>query len=141
MLTTNTKIHDLLDQTGLFEAGQLATILSNARENGISIREAVLAGTTLKEDAFLEKLAEAMHIPFQRLKDTKIEAQTLEKLPTKAIFQYNVVPLAEEENSLLVATSNPFAPGLVDALRSARMKTFPPRRKSSTGSARKPSTA
>jgi type II secretion system protein E len=119
MLTTNTKIYELLDQTGLFEGDQLAVLLANARENALPIRDAVLAGTTLKEDVFLEKLAEAMRIPFQRLKDTTIEVETLEKIPTKAIFQYNVVPLAEEENGLLVATSNPFTPGLVDALRLA----------------------
>ena len=119
MLTTNTKIHDLLDQTGLFEDNQLAVILADARENNRSICEAVLSGTTLKEDIFLEKLAEAMRLPFQRLKETELDSEILEKIPTKAIFQYNVVPLEEEENSLLVATSNPFTPGLVDALRLA----------------------
>ncbi len=119
MLTKNRRIHDLLDSTQLFEPGALAAILSNARENGIPIREAVLSGSSLKEEEFLEKLAEAMELPFQRLKEIEIENEILEKLPTKAIFQYNVVPLAEEENSLKVATSDPFIPGLVDALRLA----------------------
>ena len=119
MLTTNTRIHELLDQTGLFEDPQLATLLGKARESGQSIREAVLAGTELKEELFLEKLAEAMNLPFRRLKDIEIDAETLEKIPTKAIFQYNVIPLSEEENCLLVATSDPFTPGLADALRLA----------------------
>ncbi len=119
MLTTNTKIYDLLESTGLFEASQLAAILSNARTNGLPIREAVLAESTVKEEAFLEKLAEALGLSFQRLKEIEIQEEILEKLPTKAIFQYNVVPLAEEEGYLLVATSNPFVPGLVDALRLA----------------------
>lgn len=119
MLTTNTRIHELLRQTGLFEDASLAALLAGARETGQSVREAVLAGTELKEEAFLQKLAEAMNLPFRRLKDIEISDETLNKLPTKAIFQYNVVPLSEEENSLLVATSNPFAPGLADALRLA----------------------
>lgn len=119
MLTTSTKIQGLLEATKLFKDGQVDAILSSARENGLSIREAVLSGSTVKEEEFLEKLAVAMGLPFQRLKETKIETEILEKLPTKAIFQYNVVPMAEEGNSLLVATSNPFIPGLVDALRLA----------------------
>jgi len=119
MLTINKRIRNLLDATELFEAGQLDAILTDARENGLSIREAVLSGSTVKEEEFLEKLAEAMDIPFQRLKETEIHDEILERLPTKAIFQYNVVPLAEEDNCLMVAASNPFAPGLVDALRLA----------------------
>ena len=119
MLTKNRRIYDLLDSTQLFKPGELTAILSNARENGLPIREAVLSGTSLKEEEFLEKLAKAMELPFQRLKEIEIENEILEKLPTKAIFQYNVVPLAEEGNSLQVATSDPFIPGLVDALRLA----------------------
>ena len=119
MLTTNTKIPYLLAATGFFEAGQPATLLANARENSLSIREAVLAGTELKEDEFLEKLAGVMSLGYQRLKDVEIDAAVLEKLPPKAVFQYNVIPLAEEATFLTVATSDPFTPGLVDALRLA----------------------
>ena len=119
MLTKNTRIHDLLEATGLFEAKQLAAILSNARENGLSIREAVLSGSPVKEEVFLEKLATVMELPFQRLKEMEIQDDILEKLPTKAIFQYNIVPLTEEDGALTIATSNPFTPGLTDALRLA----------------------
>jgi len=119
MLTINKRIRNLLEATELFEAGQLDAILADARENSLSIREAVLSGSTVKEEEFLEKLAEAMDIPFQRLKETEIQDEILERLPTKAIFQYNVVPLTEEDGCLKVATSTPFTPGLVDALRLA----------------------
>jgi len=119
MLTMNTRIHDLLEATGLFEPNSLNTILSNARENGLPIREAVLTGSEVKEEALLVKLAEVMALPFQRLKEIEIDSKILEKLPPKAIFQYNVVPLSEEDDSLKVATSDPFVPGLVDALRLA----------------------
>ncbi|MEN7972358.1 MAG: GspE/PulE family protein [Verrucomicrobiota bacterium] len=119
MLTTNQRIRDLLEATNLFEAEQLDAILSAAREDNLSIREAVLSGSEVKEEEFLDKLAEAMGIPFQRLKEIEIQDDVLEKIPTKAIFQYNVAPLAEENGRLKVATSDPFAPGLVDALRLA----------------------
>jgi type II secretion system protein E len=119
MLTTNIKIRELLESTGLFEPPQLDAILADARENGLSIPEAVVKGSSVKEEAFLEKLAEVMALPFQRLKDIEIESEILEMIPTKAIFQYNVVPLTQTGQSLQVATSDPFMPGLADALRLA----------------------
>jgi len=119
MLTTNTRIHDLLESTGLFERVQLQELLSNARSNGRPVCEVALETPELKEEEFLEKLAGTMELPFRRLKDLEIDDGILEKLPTKAIFQYNVIPLSEEDGCLKVATSDPFIPGLVDALRLA----------------------
>jgi type II secretory ATPase GspE/PulE/Tfp pilus assembly ATPase PilB-like protein len=73
----------------------------------------------LKEDQFHEKLAEVMGLEYERLKDVAIEREVLALVPTKAIFQYNVVPLSEKDGCLRVATSKPFVPGLVDGLRLA----------------------
>ncbi|MDF7823820.1 GspE/PulE family protein [Pontiellaceae bacterium B12227] len=119
MLTKNTRIHDLLAATGLFDDKLLETILGEARENGTPICKAVLEGSEIKEEPLLEKLAEITNLSFQRLKEVEIENEVLEKLPTKAIFQYNVIPLAYKDECLKVATSDPFIPGLVDALRLA----------------------
>ena len=120
MLTTTSRIRDLLDQTGLFEAEQLDVILENERGNNQTICETVLITMPdFKEEAFLEKLAKAMDLQFQRLKDAEIADEVLARIPTKAVFQYNVVPLSEAEGILNVATCNPFVPGLVDALRLA----------------------
>ena len=119
MLTKNTRILDLLAATGLFEDKLLQDIIREARENGMPICKAILEGSEVKEEPLLEKLAEATNLTFQRLKDIEIENEVLEKLPTKAIFQYNVIPLLHEDGYLKVATSDPFTPGLVDALRLA----------------------
>jgi type II secretion system protein E len=119
MLTTNTRIHDLLLATGLFENKALEALLAQARENGTPIREAVMATNKIKEDEFLENLAEVMELSYQRLKDIEIEGGILEKLPTKAIFQYNVIPLEVDGDYLKVATCDPFIPGLIDALQLA----------------------
>jgi type II secretion system protein E len=119
MLTTNTKINDLLEATGLFNAQQLEKLLKEARENSTPVCAALLANSEVKEEPLLEKLAKTMGLAFQRLKEVEIAGNVLERLPTKAIFQYNVIPLSFEDNYLKVATSNPFIPGLVDALRLA----------------------
>ncbi|MDF7800543.1 GspE/PulE family protein [Pontiellaceae bacterium B1224] len=119
MLTTNTRIYDLLAATGLFEEKALMATLDEARENGMPTCQAVLEKNDIKEEPFLIKLAEAMNLPFQRLKEVEIETEILEKIPTKAIFQYNIIPLGLENDCLKVATSDPFIPGLADALRLA----------------------
>ena len=51
--------------------------------------------------------------------DQPIAGEILEKVPTKAVFQYNVVPVGIENGTLRVATSEPFRPGLADSLRLA----------------------
>ena len=43
----------------------------------------------------------------------------LARLPTKAVFQYNVIPVSFDGATLLVASNNPINPGLIDALRLA----------------------
>ncbi|NNJ70395.1 MAG: type II/IV secretion system protein [Kiritimatiellales bacterium] len=116
MLTTHTRIHDLLEATGLFEAGQLEEILQAARANSQPVCATILELSDLKEDELLTRLAESMVLPYQRLKEVEIDPAILEKLPPKAIFLYNVMPLAEEDGCLMVATSDPFTPGLADAL-------------------------
>lgn len=120
MLMNHTRVRNLLEKTGLFDEQQVDALLVHARENSVPIREAAQeTNPTLKEDEFLEKLAEAMGLGFERLKGIQIDPEILSRIPTKAIFQYNVVPLAEEDGRLQVATSDPFIPGLVDGLRIA----------------------
>ena len=64
-------------------------------------------------------LATAMELPFERLKEIEIESTLLDSVPPKAIFQYNTIPVREENQSLLFATADPFAQGLIDALQLA----------------------
>jgi len=119
MLATKNRIHGLLEATGLFEERQLDGLLAEARENRTPICATLVARSDTKEEQLLGKLAEAMELPFQRLKDVEVENSVLERIPTKAVFQYNIIPLSEGEDGLKVATSDPFTPGLIDSLRLA----------------------
>ncbi|MGD9874533.1 MAG: GspE/PulE family protein [Kiritimatiellia bacterium] len=120
MTTAGTqKLAGLLEQTGLFTPAQIEDILQRQQQSSMSITDVVLDMGYARDDEFLQALAKTMAIPFVRLSDTAIDAAILQKLPTKAVFQYNVVPVAMEKGALRVATHNPFHPGLVDALRLA----------------------
>ncbi len=109
----------MLEATRLFNDEQVETLLGRHQEEEKAIADLVMETGYARDDVFLKALAEAMSIPFVRLASLPIEKSALEKLPTKAVFQYNVIPVAVEENTLRVATHDPFLPGLIDALRLA----------------------
>ena len=114
-----TSLTGLLKRTGLLSEAQITTLLQHAQQNDLSITRAAVAQGFTTEDAFLESLASVLHVPFLRLGTMSIEAAILEKLPTRTVFQYNVIPYAIENGALMVATNDPFDSGLVDALRLA----------------------
>jgi general secretion pathway protein E/type IV pilus assembly protein PilB len=109
----------LLKRTGLLTEAQTGALLQHAQQNELSIIRAAVAQGFATEEALLESLAAVLHLPFIRLGAMTIEAGVLEKLPTRAVFQYGVIPYALENGALRVATNDPFDPGLVDALRLA----------------------
>ncbi|MDD2240864.1 MAG: GspE/PulE family protein [Kiritimatiellae bacterium] len=103
----------------MFNSSQIEELAIKQRES-----EGVLSATVVeleyaREEAFLKALAEAMKVPFVRVGEQPIPGEILEKVPTKAVFQYNVIPVGVEGAALRVATSEPFRPGLADALRLA----------------------
>ncbi len=119
MATSATHIGQLLERTGLFETGQVEALMDAARQSDESITELITQQGFAREDEFLKALAEAMKLPFMELSTEDIEQDVLEALPTKAVFQYNVIPVANLDNALLVACNNPLDAGLLDALRIA----------------------
>ncbi len=109
----------LLEATGLFSPSQIEELAIKQRENDGVLTATVAALEYAREDAFLAALAKAMQVPYIRVGDKPIPGEILEKVPTKAVFQYNVIPVGVENGTLRVATSEPFRPGLADSLRLA----------------------
>ncbi len=114
-----TSLTGLLKQTGLLSESQITALIQDAHQNDLSLTRAAVGQGFTTEEAFLESLASVLRLPFLRLGTMTIEAAILEKLPTRAVFQYNVIPYAIENGALMVATNDPFDAGLVDALRLA----------------------
>ena len=118
-ITTTAKLADLLEKIGLFTPPQIEEILARQQQSGMPVADVVVGQGYAREDAFLEKLAGIMGIPFIRVGEVPIEQDILARLPTKAVFQYNVIPIGMENGVLRVAVHDPFRQGLVDALRLA----------------------
>ena len=117
----SSRLGGLLRQTGLFNESQIEELLLKQRDNDGCLSAAVAESGYAKEDAFLEALARAMGVGYRRVKeDEEVPPEALEAVPAKAVFQYNVMPLAlDGRGTLTVATGEPFRPGLLDALRLA----------------------
>jgi type II secretion system protein E len=119
-VSTMHRLASLLQQTGLFAPEQIEEILLRQKQQtGGGVTDIIVSHGFAREEAFLEKLAEAMKLPFVHLDELTIAPDTLSKLPPKAVFQYNVIPVALESGLLRVATHDPFRQGLMDALRLA----------------------
>ena len=114
-----THLASLLKRCDVLDDAQIATVLEKQGTGGRSLAETVTDLGFAREPVFLEALAKAMDIPYLRLTDSAITRDVLEALPAKAVFQYKVIPWKIENNTLRVVTCDPFAPGLVDALRLA----------------------
>jgi hypothetical protein len=88
-------------------------------EGGKSVTEVAVESGLTREPAFLEALAKAMDLPYCRASEVAIPRESLDALPAKAVIQFKVIPWRTEDGALRVITSDPFTPGLIDALRLA----------------------
>jgi type II secretion system protein E len=109
----------ILSRTGFFTEAQAETLIAASQKNGVSITQTVVSEGYAREEEFLEALGGILRMSFVRLGAIAIEPAVLERIPTRAVFQYNVLPISMENGSLLVATSDPFRAELADALRVA----------------------
>jgi general secretion pathway protein E/type IV pilus assembly protein PilB len=118
-MTVPSSLAAILQRTELLKPEQIATVLEKSVQSGQGITATVVAEGFASEPEYLAALAKALNLPYRELDAATIETAVLEKLPTKAVFQHNVLPLAIENGALLVAASDPFTPGLTDSLRLA----------------------
>lgn len=112
-----TRIQSRMASDGKVAPALVARVFTQAREEGLA---GAMQGLSVSDEAhFLESLAEALGLPFVRVGADAIERSVLERLPARAALQFRAVPWRIEDGALRVAVRDPFAPGLVDALRLA----------------------
>src|SRR5689334_22663854 len=71
----------------------------------------------LSEDAFLQKLAEALNWPYLDLAKLKVPTEARNRVSTKVAFQFSVLPTQVADGTLQIATSNPFDSAMLNAVR------------------------
>ncbi len=116
---TTTFVASLLKQTGLFADAQVEELLGAVRASEKSVTATVVESGYAPEIEFLTAMGRVLGLRFQRLGAGPIAPEVLARLPTKAVFQYNVIPVAVDGDTVEVASNDPLNLGLVDALRMA----------------------
>ena len=112
-------VSEALRETGTLAPNQIEHVLARRHDGEAGVTDTVTSEGLAKEDVFLSALGTVLGLSFERLGGAKIEAECLARLPTKAIFQYDVVPIRIDGPVLVIAINDPFVPGILDALRLA----------------------
>src|SRR5579859_1039679 len=110
-------LRQLLQQTGLFSDIQISEALSNRQAAAQPFVTALVKSGIVPEEKLLQELAMALHLPFTRITEKEIDSAARQKVPTKVVFQHNVMPMRAENGTLLVAANDPFNLTMLEALR------------------------
>jgi general secretion pathway protein E/type IV pilus assembly protein PilB len=85
------------------EAAQLAQNL-----NGGSWTTQVLDSGKVDEQRFLAAIGNFFQVPVVTIEAKSIDRQTLSLLPSRLVFQHQILPIAEKENAVVLATYDLF---------------------------------
>lgn len=96
---------EILKRRGLLNAEQLAQSRSS---DSASIVDAAITLGYVKERDALQALADEVGLTYVDLRETEIDLSALEGFPQKLIYRQSLFPIGWQNESLLVATSNPF---------------------------------
>ena len=123
----------ILKRTGLFTDLQLAQVLSADRSDGTGIAGVVTRLGVVREDAFLKKIGEILGFSYTELADVRPTDEAITRLPARAVYQYNVLPLSVENGVMTVATCDPFNTGMTDGVRLSGADDAQPARRDQQG--------
>ncbi len=112
-------LSQMLRKTGLVTDEQIAAALASDRSDGSGLIDALVKTGAARDDALLQKLAPLLGLTYTDLSMVEAAADALKRLPARAVYQYAVLPLQMEGETLLVAVSDPFNAAMVDGLRLA----------------------
>jgi general secretion pathway protein E len=99
-------IVDLLMAGGVESREEAAQLAQNL--NGGSWTNQVLDSGKVDEQRFLSAIGNFFRVPVVTLDAKTIDRQTLSILPSRFVFQHQILPIAEKDNSVVLATYDLF---------------------------------
>jgi type II secretion system protein E len=82
-----------------------------------SLLEFIAREKGVANDLFLQKLADALQLPFVELQHLSIPPEAHQRLSTKIAFQFSVIPTRATNGTLQIAVSNPFDAAMLSAVQ------------------------
>ncbi len=115
-------IQEVFSTAGLVDSNQFGEWRRRwkvATENGSdeSLLDFFRREKGLSEEIFKKRLAEALGLDFLTFADLEGSNEARKRLSTKVAFQYNVIPVSYEGETLAVAVSDPFDASILNAIR------------------------
>jgi general secretion pathway protein E/type IV pilus assembly protein PilB len=110
-------IVEVLLERGLIQPEHLAEAMELKRSEGLRLDRALVRLGYIQEQMLLEIMSEQLSIPLVDLSDTQVDVETLRRLPAKLLYRKNLVPIARDDGTLTVATSDPYDLYVFDELR------------------------
>lgn len=107
----------VLTATGLLTPLQVTEALHSPRAAGDSLPKSIAKTMDLPEERVLTELGRVLGLDFVRLTEHEIQAEARQRIPTRVVFQYNILPMRVEDGTLVVATNDPFNATMVEAVR------------------------
>jgi type II secretion system protein E len=109
----------LLRKTGLLTDAQIEQALAADRADGLGLVAVIVRLGLAREEELLQKLAPTLGMTYTALEKAEPEAEAVQKLAARAVYQYHVMPIRLAGGVLTVAASDPFNVTMTDGLRLA----------------------
>ncbi len=106
----------LLDK-GLISKGDLDRAIAEQQTSGERLDKVLVRQGVVSRDQVLEAMGDQFHMPVVDLMEVKVDQTTLQSLPAKLVYKQNCVPIRSDDDTLTVATSDPFELSVLDELR------------------------
>jgi type II secretory ATPase GspE/PulE/Tfp pilus assembly ATPase PilB-like protein len=121
------KLGETLVELGYLSETQLEEALAiEARDRSTPLGQILVEMGVVDADVLHGVMAKKLGIPFVDLKSFRIPPEVLKRLPAAAAQRFQVVPVAESDNALVVAIENPMDSARMEEVRfAAGMKLLP----------------
>jgi type II secretion system protein E len=106
----------LLDR-GLITREQLDEVLAEQRSSGERLDRLLVRKGLVSQNQVLQVIGDQFQMPVVDLQSIEIDDAVLQALPPKLVFRQNCVPIARNNDTLTIATSDPFELSVLDELK------------------------
>ncbi|MGH8689699.1 MAG: GspE/PulE family protein [Burkholderiales bacterium] len=121
------KLGEALVELGFLTEAQLQEALATeARDRSVPLGRILIDMGVIDAEVLNGVMARKLGIPFVSLKDFRIPPGVLKRIPAPLAHRFQVLPVSESDNALVVAVENPMDMARLEELRfAAGMKLLP----------------
>lgn len=118
------RIGDLLIQEGLISKAQLDEVLAVQKERGGKIGDLVIEMKLVKENEFLQALANQLKVPFVDIEHLQLDHAVVRKLPERFARRFRTIILEEHDDKYIIGMADPTDLNAYDEVHNILKKTL-----------------